>query len=60
MSALDSDVYRWVWGLQTKHKERSRMYYLVTETEVEMNKWVTTLIRVLGLAENSESFIYFQ
>jgi len=55
MSSLDSDVYKHVFGLQTKHKTRNRMYYLVSESEVEMNKWVNTLIRVLGLAENGQS-----
>jgi len=37
--------------LQTTHKYRSRTYYLAAETEAEMNKWVMTLCRVLGLAE---------
>jgi len=37
--------------LQTTHKCRSRTYYLAAETEVEMNKWVMTLCKVLALAE---------
>lgn len=52
MSSLQSDVYKYVFGLQTKHKMVDRTYYLVADTEKEMNKWVNTLIRVLGLAEN--------
>jgi len=39
-----------IW-LQTTHKCRSRTYYLAAETEAEMNKWVMTLCKVLGLAE---------
>lgn len=41
----------YVYLLQTTHKCRSRTYYLAAETEADMNKWVMTLCRVLGLAE---------
>lgn len=52
LSNLDSDVYKNIFGLHTKHKGRDRTYYLVADTEMEMNSWVSNLCSVLGLLEN--------
>ena len=52
LSNLDSDTYKNVFSVHTKHKGKERTYYLVADTEDEMNSWVNQLCRVLGLLEN--------
>ncbi|ESN92953.1 hypothetical protein HELRODRAFT_189632 [Helobdella robusta] len=59
LSNLDSDTYKNVFSLHTKHKGKERTYYLVADTEEEMNNWVDQLCRVLGLLENDESKLNF-
>lgn len=54
LSSLDSELFKNVFGLHTKHKNQFRTYYLAAETETEMNKWVNRLCQVLGLTENDE------
>lgn len=54
LSSLQSDLYQYVFGLQTYDKNLSRTYYLVADTEIEMNKWVNYLCRVLGMTENGK------
>lgn len=49
---LESSFYRHVFSLRTKHKGKDRTYYLVAESETEMNKWVDCLCCVLGLKES--------
>ena len=54
LAQLDASFYQNVFGLQTKHKNKDRTYYLVAETEQEMNDWVSALCWVLGMKENFE------
>ena len=54
LSSLDSSYYQHVFALQSKHKGKDRTYYLVADTEREMNKWVECLCWILKLKENDE------
>ena len=56
LAQLDATFYQNVFGLQTKHKNKDRTYYLAAETEQEMNDWVSALCWVLGMKENCEIF----
>ncbi|ELT93630.1 hypothetical protein CAPTEDRAFT_220911 [Capitella teleta] len=53
-SNLDSSFYQHVFSIQSKHKGKSRTYYLVADTLFNMNKWVDCLCLILKLKENQE------
>lgn len=55
LSQLDATFYQNIFGLRTKHKNRDRTYYLVADTEADMNEWVNSLCFVLGMKENGKS-----
>lgn len=52
LSQLDATFYQNIFGLRTKHKNKDRTYYLVADTEADMNEWVNSLCFVLGMKEN--------
>ena len=54
---LDASNHKHVFSLKTKHRGRDRIYYLATNTEPDMNKWVDCLCLALGLKENPDSKI---